>query len=121
MPTINNTVKRPGHYLVHEESERLSRENVILTGANYVSATVLGQVTATKKFKQVDAAASDGTENAAAILFGSIDASTEDQTTVVHDCLAEVRLADLVWPDGATQGQIDGWLADLKAQHIKAR
>lgn len=120
MPTIENTVKRPGHYLVRED-ERLSRSNVVITGGSYIAGEVMGKITASGKYVPVNAGAADGSENFAGILFANVDATAEDVHHVVHNYHSEVRKDALKWPDGATQGQIDNWLAQMEAQHIKAR
>jgi len=59
-------------------------EAIIASGAGKLeSGTVLGQVTATGKFKAVTVAASDGSQNAKAILLRGVDATSADAACVI--------------------------------------
>ncbi len=76
----------------------------VLSGGNHVSGTVVGKVTASGKFVQLAPGASDGSEAAARILLGDLDASEADENGVfvVH---GEAVETELTWPDGITEGE----------------
>lgn len=82
---------------------------------------VLGQVTASKKYVQLDPAASDGSEVAAAILYDNIDASANDKAAVITARDSEVKAAALAWPAGITAPEKAAALAELAALGIIAR
>lgn len=121
MPTINNTVKRAGAHILHELSPQLSRENITLTGGNYVAGTVLAKVTATGKYKQLAPAAADGTQTAVMILFDGVDASGGDKPGIGHDFGVVVKDSDLTWPAGITAPQKASAIASLRAQGVKVK
>ena len=84
--------------------------------------TVLGQLSGTGHYVPYDDTASDGRENASAVLYADLDngeggapASLEG---VVIDLDAEVRVDGLVWGAGVNEA---GALADLRTVGIKAR
>lgn len=59
-------------------------EAIIASGAGKVdSGTVLGQITASGKFKPVTIAATDGSQNAKAILLRAVDATSADAPCVI--------------------------------------
>ncbi|MGF7160133.1 hypothetical protein FHS85_001756 [Rhodoligotrophos appendicifer] len=62
--------------------------------------TVLGRVTATRKYKPLDTAASDGTQTAAGILLEKTPALTADRTVVILRRHAQVVDQSLIWPAG---------------------
>lgn len=123
MPPLTQNMRRTGHYIVSEANGHRSREvGVIASGSGKLEAgTVLGQVTATKKFKPLAPAATDGTQTAAAILFEGCDATAADvrRTITARDC--EVQAAVLAWPAGITDPQKTAALAALAALGIAAR
>jgi hypothetical protein len=82
---------------------------------------VVGQVTASKKFTPLNAAASDGSQNAAAILFTSVDASAADQRAVFTTRSSEVNDAELIWPAGLSAGNKAAAIEALKAKGIIVR
>jgi len=110
-----------GEFLLSEANGTLSRQNVtLLSGQNLGDGAVLGKVTASGKYKEFDPAAVDGSQTAAAILFGDINATAGDQAAAVIDAVAEVISAKLVWKAGVTSGQKTTALASLRTQLIKA-
>lgn len=115
---LKDSVKRPGAHISYEEA-KISRSSVTVSGGNYPASTVLGKVTATGVYKAVSAGASDGSQKADAILFAGVDASQADVSGVVNDCMTRCRREDVVWPDGATDAQIQGWINDLRENHVK--
>jgi len=121
MGFITNSKLRAGAHILYE-AERISRENVtIASGNNVTVATVVGKITASGKYAPVDATATDGTEDALAVVFHDTDASAADEPGVVNDTHSVVRETMLVWPAGATDPQIAAWTVQLRAAGIKTR
>ena len=103
-----------GFYMVSEANGHRSREEiVILDGEDLAVGTVLGQIAASEKYVQVDLAAVDGSEDAVAVLYDAVFADGADAAGVAHVRDSEVLGAELVYPDGATQGNIDTINEDL--------
>lgn len=123
MVTLTKGMRPTAHYLVSEASGFRSREvGVIASGSGKLDAgTVLGQVTATKKFKPLAPTANDGTQVAAAVLYEGCDATSADvrRTYTARD--SEVQAAVLVWPVGITDSQKTAALASLAALGIASR
>jgi hypothetical protein len=111
-----------GEFIVSEGNGSISRETItVLSGEALEAAAVLGRVTASGKYKALDPAALDGSEAAAGILYGAVDASAADAEGVAIVRLAEVNAAELVWPDGITGGQKTTAVGQLASQNIIAR
>jgi hypothetical protein len=72
-------------------------------------------------YKPLSLTASDGTQNAAGISFGFVDATLNDVpgTVVTREC--EVNGSELLWPTGATAAQIAAATAQLTALGIITR
>ncbi len=112
--------------LISEAPGTTSRDKVTVSvpaGEKYTAMTVLGQNTASGKYRAYDDAASDGHDVAAAVLLTECDNTdglslTDFEDAVVIDWSAEVRADALVWGEGVDD---DGGLADLAALGIKAR
>lgn len=106
-----------------EGRNRISRDDDTLAAGSgiVVTGTVLGQVTATGKFKPLAPAASDGTQTAAAIILETADARTADQTVVNLKRHAQVVLQGLIWPVGINATQQTAALAALENRGIVAR
>jgi hypothetical protein len=123
MPTLTQGLRPTGHYIVSEANGYRSREaGIIASGSGKLDAgTVLGRVTASKKLVPFAPAASDGSQNAVAILFEGCDATSADvrRTTTARD--SEVQAAVLVWAAGVTDSQKTAALAQLAALGIAAR
>lgn len=110
--------------IVKDEGEnRYSRDDDILaSGSGVVKiGTVLGKVTASGKFMPLAPAAEDGTENAAAIILETADATSADQIVVTLKRRAQVVIQNLVWPDAITATQKADAIAALEALGIVAR
>lgn len=100
----------------------LSRDKVILAnGQNLKAGTVLGAITASGKFTLHDAGASDGSQNAAAVLLADCNASGGDTSAVVCARLAEVKADLLVFKAGISAPNKSAALAALAAKNIIAR
>jgi hypothetical protein len=115
--------KYAGEFIVSECDGQISRDTVtvtVATAAKLVPGQVLGKLTATGKYVKFDDSATDGSETAAAILYGELDntdGTTADFQGAVINFGAEVRSADLVW---GTASSVVG-LPQLHALGIKAR
>jgi hypothetical protein len=97
----------------------LDRETI--TGGSFTLGTVLGKITASGKFTELDPAAEDGSENAAAVLGADCDASTADKIAMVVARGAVLDVAGLVWPAGITDPQKAAALSQLKALGLVPR
>jgi hypothetical protein len=85
---------------------------------------VLAQLSATGKYVPYDNAGSDGSEDAAGVLYEERVNDTGapvDVLGVVVNLNSEVREADLQWKSGLTDNDKAAGLADLRALGIKAR
>lgn len=98
--------RRTAAFLVSEAEDYRSRDEVTVdaTSGALEAGTILGQVTATKKFVRHDAAASDGSETEAAVLYQGIGAE-EAQRTIISRA-AQVHGSELTYEDGADESQI---------------
>jgi hypothetical protein len=111
-----------GEFIVSEGNGTISRETItVLSGETLEAGAVLGKVTASGKYKELDPAAVDGSEAAAAILYDAVDASAADTEGVAILRLAEVHAGELVWPDGITPTEKTTALGELAALTIIAR
>jgi hypothetical protein len=111
-----------GEFLVSEGNGRISRETItVLSGQTLQPGAVLGKVTASGEHKVLAPAAVDGSEVAAAILYGAVNASGGDAEGVAILRLAEVNAAELVWPDGIEPAEKATALGELAALNIIAR
>lgn len=110
-----------GFHMISEANGALSRDKITIDTGVLAVSTVLGKITATGKYVQVNLAAVDGSEVAAAVLFDKVDATAADVFAAAHTRLCEVSGAELVYPTGATQGNKDTINADLAAKYIIVR
>ena len=73
-----------GDLLKYEENPDYCRESVtLLAGTNYPLGAVLGQISASGKYKLSPDTGTDGSEVAVAVLIGAVDASAADTTGLV--------------------------------------
>jgi hypothetical protein len=101
--------KHAGGFLVWEVLRDYTRDTVtIASGAGKLEpGAVLGKITTGGKFTALAPAATNGSQNAAGILWDAVDASTADAAAVVVlRGPAIVNRHELIWPDGATEAQI---------------
>jgi hypothetical protein len=101
--------KHAGGFLVWEVLRDYTRDTVtIASGAGKLEpGTVLGKITTGGKFTALAPAATNGSQNAAGILWDAVDASTADAAAVVVlRGPAIVNRHEITWPDGATEAQI---------------
>jgi len=86
----------------------------IASGAGELSrGNVLGLITASNQYNQLNPAGADGTETARAILAEDVDATSEDVLAQAY-VLGKFRTSDLVWPGGITDTQKKVALLDLQ-------
>ena len=105
---------RAGEFLVSEANGERSRESVTLTGGPYLPGQVLGKITASSKYTAYSSGAANGTETAAAVLYGHADGSAADVSAAVIARDAEVSEALLTGDDADA-------IVDLAAAGIISR
>ncbi|NRF10857.1 head decoration protein [Agrobacterium pusense] len=117
------SIKTDSDVVKDEGKNRFSRDTDVLAlgSGKVIPGTVLGQVTASGKFKPLAPAASDGTQTAAAFILQYADATSADQSVVNLKRRAQVVLQALVWPEGITDTQKSAAIAQLKALGIVPR
>ena len=117
------SIKTDSDVVKDEGKNRFSRDTDTLASGSgkVVPGAVLGQVTASGKFKPLAPGASDGTQIAAAVILQYADATTADQAVVNLKRRAQVVLQALVWPEGITDAQKSAAIAQLKALGIVPR
>lgn len=111
---------RAGNYIADEVSVNLSRrQGVLASGSGVVLAgTVVAIVTATGKYVPLDTEAVTGAEDAAGVLFDTVDATDADQDCVVSAALTAVNASEIIWPDGISDGDRKAAIAALEARQI---
>ncbi|NOX35895.1 MAG: head decoration protein [Deltaproteobacteria bacterium] len=89
----------------------------LLSGQNLVSGTVVGVVTSSGKKMILTPGASDGSQNAAAVLLGDLDAGSGDEPGVFveHGVVMDMYLT---WPSGITAPQKTAAIAQLKSAGV---
>lgn len=115
MATATESV-RSGEFLLSEGNGHISREEItVVSGAGVLSAgQVLGEITASGKYTAYAPAATDGTEVAAGILYGQVDAAIADVKGLAIMRLAEVKEVSLTGFDAAAE-------VDFASQNIFVR
>jgi len=109
-------------WLKFEEDNLYSRDQVtVASGQTLKTGTVVGIITATGKVTQLAPSANDGSENAAGVLLGDVDASAADKPGVIIARHAICSDKGLVWPSGITGPQKNAALGQLKALGILVR
>ena len=101
--------KHAGGFLVWEVLRDYTRETVTLvSGAGKLApGTVLGRITTGGKYTILTPGASNGSQNAAGILWGPVDATDADAPgVVILRGPAIVNRHEIIWPEGATEAQI---------------
>ena len=112
-----------GDLLKYEAPNLYSRDRVtVASGQNLPLGTVVGIVTATAKFKQLDPSAEDGTQVAAGVLLQDCDAvliDREDGLVVARHAIVSHHA--LAWPDAITTAEKLAAIAQLKALGVLVR
>ena len=112
-----------GDLLKYEAPNLYSRDRVtVASGQNLPLGTVLGIVTASGRYKQIDPSAEDGTQVAAGVLLQACDAALIDRddglVVARHAVVAHHALA---WPDAITTAEQLTAIAQLKALGVLVR
>ena len=116
--------KHAGGFLVWEVLRDYTRETVtIASGAGKLApGTVLGKITTGGKYTGLAAAATNGSQNAAGILWAGVDATDADTLgVVILRGPAIVNRHEIIWPEGATEAQITTATTALAALGIILR
>jgi hypothetical protein len=114
----------PGGFLIWEVLRDYTRETVTLaSGAGKLApGTVLGKITTGGKYTVLTPGASNGSQNAAGILWGPADATDADAPGVVLvRGPALVNRHEITWPEAATEAQITTATTALAALGIVLR
>ena len=122
--SILTETNHAGGFLVWEVLRDYTRETVtIASGAGKLEpGTVLGKVTTGGKFTKLTPAATNGSQNAAGILWAGVDASAADSPgVVVLRGPALVNRHEIIWPEGASEAQITAATTALGALGIILR
>ncbi|CAK00809.1 head decoration protein [Bartonella tribocorum] len=93
---------RNGAYLGPYDTDMSNEEVVFASGAFIEAGTVMGKITASKKYTPLNPAASDGSQIPAGISFATVDATEADQRAVMTARLCTVKASELLWPDAIT-------------------
>lgn len=105
--TIQNEGIHPIEGVLSESNRTRSRENVtVVSGQNLPAMSVVGLITASGKYKQVQAAQVDGSQTAAGILLYAVDASAGDAKGVIIARDAEIRESALQFESTEDAGEI---------------
>jgi len=112
-----------GDLLKYEAPNLYSRDRVtVAAGQTLPLGTVLGQITATGKVKQIDPSATDGSQYSNGVLMQDADAAIADR----NDGLMVARHAivsdhALHWPTGITTAEQQAAIQQLKALGVLVR
>ena len=125
MPALK-TITEPlgaGHFLSGHFDYNRNAEQVTLgvTGVDLDAGRVMGRIAANGQYVPVNAAANDGSQNFAGILFERRAASAATQRATTVERGATVNGNALIYPAGATGPQIAAWEAQMKAAGIIVR
>lgn len=113
-----------GDVLKYEVNPNYTRETVtVLAGMPYPVGSVLGQITASGKYKLATSGGTDGAQTATAVLLYAVDATLADATgIVVARGPSIVSRAGLVYDGTVDDGtKITAKIAQLAAVNIIAR
>lgn len=122
MPVVETFDLRNCDFLVSESrGDRTYERGTLSPGQNLPAGAVLGRITTGGAYTALAPAATDGSQNAAAILYAATDATAGAQsvTLVVRD--AEVNGKMLTWPAGITAGARTAAIAALATEHLMVR
>ncbi|OQA32886.1 MAG: hypothetical protein BWY57_01613 [Betaproteobacteria bacterium ADurb.Bin341] len=109
--TTFTEVPRAGAFLLSEGNGSISREKITVVAGDVMPAgQVLGKITASGKLTAYNNAATDGSEAAVGILYGPLEASTDDRIAVAIVRVAEVEEAALTGFDEAARADLAAWL-----------
>lgn len=108
--TVFTEGKHTAEFLLSEGNGSISREQVTIAAAAgaLAAGTVVGKITASGKYVAYDAAATDGSESAAGVLYAAVADSAADQEAVIVARAAEVLGAELTGNDAAGTAALAG-------------
>lgn len=120
---LKQDLRTTAHYIIFEVGGTLARDvGTIASGSGVLKAgTVLGQITASKKYVPFKPTATDGSEVARAVLYEGCDATTVDVNRTLTSRTTEVAGEALIWGATVTEPQKSAALAALALLHIVAR
>ena len=123
MPTVFTEAMNLGDLLKFEAPNLYLCDRVtVASGQNLPLGTVLGIVTASGKYKQIDPSAEDGTQVAAGVLLQNCDATLADRDNgLVVARHAIVSDHALQWPEAITAAEKASAIAQLKALGVLVR
>jgi hypothetical protein len=122
--SILTETNHAGGFLVWEVLRDYTRETVtIASGAGKLEpGTVLGKITTGGKFTKLTPAATNGSQNAAGILWAGVDALAVDAPgVVILRGPALVNRHEIIWPEGASEAQITAATTALGALGVILR
>ena len=123
MPTVFTEAMNLGDLLKFEAPNLYSRDRVtVAAGQNLPLGTVLGIVTASGKYKQIDPSAEDGTQVAAGVLLQGCDATLADRDNgLIVARHAIVSDHALQWPEAIAAAEKASAIAQLKVLGVLVR
>lgn len=124
MAVVANYPRLSGDWLRHELDPRLYRKSgsVVSGAGKLITGTVVGIITASKKWAPYDPTANDGRETIKGVLLHGIDATSADAPAVFVTGKAEIVALNLTWHASVdNQTKINTGLAALEALEIFAR
>ena len=116
--------KHAGGFLVWEVLRDYTRDTVIIASGTgkLAPGTVLGKITTGGKYTVLTPGASNGSQNAAGVIWDQADATDADAPAVVLvRGPAIVNRHEIIWPEGITEGQTNTALAALATLGIIQR
>lgn len=122
--TVLSETQHAGGFLVWEVLRDFTRETVTLAAGSgkLLPGTVLGKVTTGGKYTALAPGATNGSQNAAGILWAAADASDADRPAVVIvRGPAILNRSELILPDGITEAQMTSLTTALLALGIVMR
>ena len=122
--TVLSETQHAGGFLVWEVLRGFTRETVTLAAGSgkLLPGTVLGKVTTGGKYTALAPGATNGSQNAAGVLWAAADASDADRAAVVIvRGPAILNRSELTLPDGITEAQLTSLTTALTARGIVRR
>ena len=122
--TVLSETQHAGGFLVWEVLRDFTRETVTLAAGSgkLLPGTVLGKVTTGGKYTALAPGATNGSQNAAGVLWAAADASDADRAAVVIvRGPAILNRSELILPDGITEAQMTSLTTALLALGIVLR
>lgn len=120
MNAVFSDSARAGGYIADEASVNLSRKEIVVAaGSGLLKAgTVLGKIADTGAYTAYSPDNTDGSEEAAAVLFDGVDATDEDVRAVASTFTTAVNAAEIIWPEGITDAELAAAIASLEERGI---